>query len=149
MAWELHEAIQYYKGQGAPADQSALTNLLREIQSEFGAIPQWSLPEIAAAYSIKETFLQAIIKRIPSLRLENSHLLELCGGPNCSRRAKLAAFVENTYGSKPKQFTLRCTGCMRMCGKGPNLKWDGRVYNGADEALIRSLVEGTAVKPNK
>ena len=99
------------------------------------------MPEIATAYGIKETYLQAIIKRIPSLQLENSHLLELCGGPNCSKRARLAAFVESTYGPKPKNFTLRYTGCMRMCGKGPNLKWDGKVYNGADEALIKKLVE--------
>ena len=142
MSWNLSEAIQYYKTQGAPGDQIALTNLLREVQAEFGAVPQWVLPEIAAAYGIKETYLQAIVKRIPSLRLENSHLLELCGGPNCSKRAKLAAFVEQTYGPKPKNFTLRYTGCMRMCGKGPNLKWDGQVYNGADEALIQKLVEG-------
>ena len=141
MAWELHEAIQYYKRQGAPGDQNALTSLLREIQTEFGAVPQWVMPEIATAYGIKETYLQAIIKRIPSLRLENSHLLELCGGPNCSKRARLAAFVESTYGPKPKNFMLRYTGCMRMCGKGPNLKWDGKVYNGADEALIKKLVE--------
>ena len=141
MSWNLSEAIQYYKTQGAPGDQIALTNLLREVQAEFGAVPQWVLPEIAAAYGIKETYLQAIVKRIPSLRLENSHLLELCGGPNCSKRAKLAAFVEQTYGPKPKNFTLRYTGCMRMCGKGPNLKWDGKVYNGADEALILRLVE--------
>ena len=142
MSWNLSEAIQYYKTQGAPGDQIALTNLLREVQAEFGAVPQWVLPEIAAAYGIKETYLQAIVKRVPSLRLENSHLLELCGGPNCSKRAKLAAFVENTYGTKPKSFTLRYSGCMRMCGKGPNLKWDGQVYNGADEALIQKLVEG-------
>ena len=142
MSWNLNEAVQYYKTQGAPGDQNALTGLLREVQEEFGAVPQWVLPEIAAVYSIKETYLQAIIKRIPSLRLENTHLLELCGGPNCSKRAKLAAFVENTYGAKPKNFTLRYSGCMRMCGKGPNLKWDGQVYNGADEALIQKLVEG-------
>ena len=142
MAWELQEAIQYYKGQGAPGDQNALTSLLRELQSEFSAIPQWAIAEIMAAYGIRETYLQAIIRRIPSLRLENTHLLELCGGPNCSKQAGLAAFVEKTYGAKPKNFTLRYTGCMRMCGKGPNLKWDGKVFNGADEALIKKLVEG-------
>ena len=141
MSWDMNEAIQYYKGQGAPSDQNALIQLLREVQTEFGAIPRWALAEIAGACGIKETFLQAIIKRIPALRLEDSHLLELCGGPNCSKRAKLAAFVEQTYGPIPKNFTLRYTGCMRMCGKGPNLKWDGKVYNGADEALIRRLVE--------
>ena len=141
MAWELSEAISYYGTQGAPADQTALTSLLREVQQEFGAIPAWALETIAAAYGIKQSFLQAIIKRIPSLRLANSHCLELCGGPNCSKRAQLAAFVEKTYGRNPAQFTLRYTGCMRMCGKGPNLKWDGKIYNQADEALIRRLVE--------
>ncbi len=141
MTWELKEAIQYYRTQGAPADQNALTNLLREVQQHHGAVPAWALGTIAEDYGIRETFLQAIIRRIPSLRLENSHCLELCGGPNCSKRAKLAAFVEQTYGAKPAAFTLRYTGCMRQCGKGPNLKWDGKVYNGADEALIRKLVE--------
>ena len=141
MNWNMEEALQYYRSQGAPGDQNALTNLLREVQTEHGAIPQWTLGVIAEAYGIRESFLQAIIRRIPSLRLANSHCLELCGGPNCSKRAKLAAFVEHTYGAKPAAFTLRYTGCMRMCGKGPNLKWDGKVYNGADEALIRKLVE--------
>ena len=141
MNWNITEAIDYYRTQGAPSDQTALTGLLREVQEEFGAVPTWTLAQIASAYNIKESYLQAIIKRIPSLRLENSHCLELCGGPNCSKRAKLAAFVEHTYGTNPPNFTLRYTGCMRMCGKGPNLKWDGTVYNQADEALIRDLVK--------
>ena len=29
---------------------------------------------------------------------------------------------------------------MRMCGKGPNLKWDGTLYHHADEALIQKLI---------
>jgi len=142
MNWNINEAIEYYRSQGAPSDQNALTNLLWEVQEEFGAVPTWTLESIAAAYAIKESYLLAIIKRIPRLRLENSHCLELCSGPNCSKRAALAAFVEETYGKHPSGFTLRYTGCMRMCGKGPNLKWDGTVYNQADETLIRRLVEG-------
>ena len=39
MAWELKDAVSYYKKQGAPGDQNALMSLLREIQEEFGAIP--------------------------------------------------------------------------------------------------------------
>lgn len=143
MDWKMEEALEYYGKQGAPGDQNALTGLLREIQDAHGGIPVWTLGVVAQAYGIKETYLQAIIRRLPSLRLQNSHCLELCGGPNCSKRGKLAAFVEKTYGPKPAQFTLRYTGCMRQCGKGPNLKWDGKVYNGADEDLIRRLVEET------
>lgn len=142
MTWNLEEALAYYKKQGAPSDQSALISLLREIQQEHGgSIPKALLSPVGSYYGVKETYLYAIIRRIPSLRLRDTHCLELCSGPNCSRRAQLAAFVEKTYGANPKAFTVKYVPCMRMCGKGPNIRWDGSLYNGADEALIRRLVE--------
>ena len=140
--WNLEEAVTYYKQQGAPADQAALVSLLRETQKENGgAIPKNLLTVIAEALGVKESYLLAVVKRIPSLRISDSHCLELCGGPNCGKRAELAAFVEKTYGAKPKKFELKYVPCMRMCGKGPNIRWDGKIYHGADEALIRRLVE--------
>ena len=142
MAWDLQEAVQYYRNQGAPGDQNALIGLLREAQGAFGGIPAYLLPEMAQLLGTKESLLHALIRRIPSLRLSDSHCLQLCAGPNCSRRAQLAAFVEKTYGTKPEGFTLQYVPCMRLCGKGPNLKWDGRLYHQADEELIRRLVEG-------
>lgn len=142
MAWDLQEAIDYYKGQGAPAQQSALIALLREIQQENGgALAPYHIAAVAQGCGVKESFVQAIVARIPSLRLENRHILELCAGPNCPKRANLAQFVERTYGAKPAAFTLRYSPCMRMCGKGPNIKFDGQIYNGADEALIRKLID--------
>ena len=141
MDWNLEEAIAYFKTQGAPREQSAVVSLLREVQREWGGIPMHALTQIASAYGMKESYFLAIIKRIPSLRLSNTHELVLCAGPNCSKRAALAAFVEKTYGRNPKKFTVKYGPCMRMCGKGPNLKWDGKVYHGADETLIRSLVD--------
>ena len=142
MEFDLQEAAGYYRRQGAPGDQSALTSLLREVQEEHsGSIPQWIVPQLAALLNTKESFLLAVIRRIPSLRLRGEHLLELCDGPNCSKRAALASFVARTYGEKPKGFAVKYVPCMRMCGKGPNIKWDGKLYHGADEALIRRLVE--------
>lgn len=141
--WNLEEAVAYYKKQGAPGDQSALVSFLREVQGENGGgIPKGLLPQMGQLLGVKESYLLAIVKRIPSLRIADTHILELCGGPNCSKRASLAAFVEKTYGTKPKGFEVRYVPCMRMCGKGPNIRWDGQVYNGADEALIRRLLEG-------
>jgi len=139
--WDLQEAITYYKKQGAPADQSALIALLREVQQEQGgAIARDTLSGIADALGSKQTYLAAVIKRIPNLRLADTHVLELCAGPNCSKRAQLAAFVEKTYGAKPEKFTVKYVPCMRMCGKGPNLKWDGTLYHGADETLLKKLI---------
>ena len=140
--WNLEEAVAYYKQQGAPGDQSALVSLLREVQGENGGgIPKGLLPRMSQLLAVKETYLLAVVKRIPSLRIADTHVLELCGGPNCSKRARLAEFVEKTYGSKPKDFEVRYVPCMRLCGKGPNIRWDGVVYHGADEALIRRLLE--------
>lgn len=141
MDWNLSEAISYYKSQGAPADQNALVSLLREVQTESGgSIPRSILPEIAAGLGTKESLLNALIRRYPSLRLADTHTLELCGGPNCPRRAPLAAFVEKTWGPKPRGFTVKQVPCMRLCGKGPNIKWDGKLYHNADEALLRKLI---------
>ncbi len=143
MAWELSEAIAYYKRQGAPGDQTALISLLTEVQQEQGgAISPASLPPIAQALGVKDSYLQAIIRRIPRLRLSDRHVLELCAGPNCPRRAPLAAFVEKTYGKEPAGFEVKFVPCMRLCGKGPNLRWDGQLYHQADAALIRRLIEG-------
>ena len=138
--WNMEEAVAYYRRQGAPADQSALVSLLREVQSENGnAISSALLPELAQLLAVKESYLLALIKRIPSLRIADTHTLELCAGPNCSKRAALADFVEKTYGKKPVGFEVKHVPCMRQCGKGPNIRWDGELYNGADEALIRRL----------
>lgn len=148
--WMLPEAIDYYRGQGAPGNQQALIALLREAQEESGgAIPAVAVEEIAAEYQIKETFLQAIIKRFPSLRSQEApHRLEVCGGPHCGKSRVLANFAEKSYGVKSgvtcweAGFSYQVTGCMRNCGCGPNLKWDGVLYSKADPDLLRRLVEG-------
>ena len=138
--WSLEEAVAYYKGQGAPGNQTALVNLLKEIQQESGGgIPGYTLTEISNAYGIKESFLQAIIKCIPSLRLENVHCLELCAGPNCGKHSALAACAKKLHADSKGGFTLKFSPCMRMCGKGPNIRWDGTIYHQATEALLRKL----------
>ena len=143
MSWSMEEAAAYYKNQGAPGNSAAVISLLREVQQENGgSIPRFALVQLGAVLGVKESFFLALIRRIPSLRLGDTHCLELCGGPNCGKRAALADFVEKTYGSKPEKFTWRSVACMRMCGKGPNIRWDGTVYNQADPELLRRLIEG-------
>lgn len=139
MDWNLEEALAYYKKLGAPGDQNALISLLREIQQAHGGIPRHLLTEIAGHYGIKDSLLLALIRRIPSLRLGDTHVLEICSGPNCSKRAALGTVAEKLCAGKA---AVKYVPCMRLCGKGPNIKWDGKVYHGADEALIRRLTEG-------
>lgn len=139
MAWDMEEALAYYKKQGAPGNQNALIGLLREIQGQYGAVPGHVLAPIAQAYSIRESLLTALIRRIPSLRLENVHCLEVCGGPNCGKQCALWEQAEALCKGK-SNITLKQVPCMRMCGKGPNIRWDGKLHHRADEALLRKLI---------
>ena len=138
MDWNLDEAIAYYKKQGAPRDHSAVTALLKEIQLESGgSIPMAAVTRMAETLETKESFFLALIRRLPSLRLSDVHTLELCAGPNCGKHTALAAFAEKNCGSKVK---LKFVPCMRMCARGPNLRFDGKLYRGADEDLLRKLL---------
>ena len=140
MAFSLEEAAAYYKKQGAPGDQSALVSLLREVQQENGgAIPLAVLPVLGENLGVRESFLQAVIRRIPSLRLSDSHTLELCAGPNCGKHTSLATCAEKLC--KERNISVKFVPCMRLCGKGPNIRWDGQLYHHADQALLEKLIE--------
>lgn len=134
----MEEMIAYYKSLGAHADQTALISLLKEIQQAHGGIPAHLLGALAQALQVKESYLLAIIKRIPSLRLQDTHCLELCAGPNCSKAAALAAFAETL---KAPNLQLKYVGCMRMCGKGPNIRYDGKLYHNADQTLLTHIIK--------
>ena len=139
--WTLDEALTYYKRQGAPSDQTALRQLLREVQDQHGgAIPSHLMIPIAERLDVKESFLLAILKRSPGLRLKDEHLLELCCGPNCGKHTALAALAEELCATSPRKITLKFVPCMRLCGKGPNIRYDGVLYHHADEALLRRLL---------
>ena len=147
MEWNFEEALSFYKSIGAPSDQNALIGLLREIQQENGnSIPDFMAKLIAEAYVIKESYLLAIIKRIPSLRLNHQHLLEVCSGSHCGKHVALIACIEKLQKHSSNAFSLKIRPCMRMCGKGPNIKWDGIIYHNATEALIKQLLSDAKIE---
>ena len=139
MDWNLSEALICYQVQGAPGDQTALVGLLKEMQAASGgSISPVQLAEIAQYYQIRESLLLAIIKRMPSLHLAGTHRLEICAGPACERSKQLRDYLKKN--PAPSGVEVKFTGCMRQCGQGPNLKWDGILYNAADPALLRRLL---------
>ena len=133
------QIADYYKKQGAPADQTALVAMLREVQNEGGALSKDTVRVLAEYLQVKESFLLAVIRRIPSLRLEEAPVLELCSGPNCGKNIALAAAAERLCARTGTK--LRYMPCMRLCGKGPNLKYNGTLYHKADEALLERLLK--------
>lgn len=149
--WDLHEAVEYYKGQDAPQNQFALVELLKETQEHNGGVlTDVIIEEIAGLLNIKVTFLNAVIKRYPSLKpVSAPHRLEVCGGKNCAGNgsAALLKFIRQAYGvengiSVSGGFSFAVCNCLKQCGKGPNIKWDGEIYNAATPELINKLTGG-------
>ena len=142
----IREIIEYYRAQGAPQDQQMLIALLREVQQEAGGtLAQAALSEIADQLGMKTTMLHALIRRVPSLRMDNAaHRLEICG--TCRQGAKLRDEIERTYGVKSGAvceaagFSYHVTPCMKNCRNGPSIKWDGMLHSHADMELVRKLV---------
>ena len=146
MDWNLREAMEYYRRMDAPSDQSALIALLKEVQKERGCVSLAAIGEIAGFYGVKEGLLLALIRRIPSLRLDDTHTLALCAGPNCGKHACLAERAEALHAASGKAFRLEFLPCQRMCGKGPNVRFDGKLYHKADEALLMKLLTEAGIR---
>ena len=137
----MDEIIEYYKRLGAPSDQQAVISLLREVQKACGgSIPSAAVETIAEKLGAKPGLLLALIRRIPSLRLGEGHLLEICAGPNCGKHTFLLAAAEKMVAGR-KDVTLKTIPCQRLCGKGPNIRFDGKLYHGADAALVEKLLD--------
>lgn len=142
----MNELIEYYRSQGAPQDQQMLIALLRETQEACGGtLSAAALRTIADELSVKESMLTAIIRRVPSLRMDTApHLLEMC--QTCPKGRELRAWVQSTWhvqsGGVCEQagFRFRVTPCMKNCRFGPSIKWDGQLYSHATKELIEQLI---------
>ena len=63
-----------------------------------------------------------------------------------ARRRELLDFLSTEYGVEPggvaaAGFRLQTGGCMKNCGKGPCVRWDGTVYTGMTPESLRALIE--------
>ena len=73
----------YYKKQGAPGDQTALTSLLREIQSENGgSIPVHTLDVVAEALAQGKRVL-FVAEKMAALEVVQKRLDSIGIGPFC------------------------------------------------------------------
>ncbi len=135
----LTEIVTYYKGCGAPSDQSALLACLREAQDACGGILDAAAQqEIGEILGVKPSYLQAVTKRISDLKLSGAaHTLTVCTGVNCSRRgAEIRRYLEKELGAQSGKTFLNgrwmylTAGCQRACRTSPNVRIDGQLVTG-------------------
>ena len=62
------EILDYYRGLPERSSQEAIVEMLRELQGVHGCISPYVLEQAAEAAGVRDSMVQAICKRYPSLK---------------------------------------------------------------------------------
>ena len=65
---ETREILDYYRGLPERSSQEAIVEMLRELQDIHGCISPYMLEQAAEAAGVRDSMVQAICKRYPSLK---------------------------------------------------------------------------------
>ena len=146
---QTREILDYYRGLPQRSSQETIVEMLRELQDVHGCISPYMLEQAAEAAGVRDSMVQAICKRYPSLKTTPySHEIILCTGRNCAAKGSLTVMDElrKRLGvgkngiSEDGTVCLRTRNCLKNCRRAPNVMVDGRMYSGLDaEAILREL----------
>lgn len=143
------EILDYYRGLPERSSQETIVEMLRELQEVHGCISPYVLKQAAEAAGVRDSMVQAICKRYPSLKTAPySHEIILCTGRNCAAKGSLTVLDElrKRLGagkdgvSDDGTVCLKTRDCLKNCRKAPNAMVDGRMCSGLDaEGILREL----------
>ena len=118
-------------------------------QGVHGCISPYVLEQAAEAAGVRDSMVQAICKRYPSLKTAPyNHEIILCTGRNCASKGSLTVMDElkKRLGvgkngiSEDGTVCLKTRNCLKNCRKAPNVMVDGRLCSGLDaEGILREL----------
>ena len=65
---QTREILDYYRGLPQRSSQETIVEMLRELQDVHGCISPYMLEQAAEAAGVRDSMVQAICKRYPSLK---------------------------------------------------------------------------------
>lgn len=146
----LKEIIDYYKNHMDAGSSEDLLSMLREIQEVEGYIPVEVQTAISAYFSIKPSYLTAVMKRYPSLKEQPSKYdVKVCTGSRCQTNASAETIKEferqlrisKGQASPDSMFSLNSCPCMHLCQKGPNVMINGEIFHHVDKNQVSGLIK--------
>lgn len=130
---QIKEILDYYSGLERRASQEIIVDMLRELQELCGCISHALMEMAADAAGVKTSTIQAIVKRIPSLK-ETAYQKEIliCVGKNCAAKGNLELLEKvkkrleiNGDGiSRDGKVCLKTRACLKHCRTAPNVMVD-------------------------
>lgn len=126
-----------------------LLSMLREIQEAEGYISVEMQTAISDQFSIKPSYLSAVIKRYPSLKEQPSKYdIKVCMDCRCQSKESgetIKEFEQQLKVAKGQStpdgmFSLNTCPCLRICQKGPNVLINGELYSHVTGNKISGLI---------
>lgn len=146
---QLEEILNYYETECSPSSSENLVSMLHEIQEAEGCVSKEAQETITHRFSIKQTYLSAIIKRYPRLKEQAARCeIKVCTGGRCSAQGSLGLLKEfETHLDIKKgqttadgQFSLTTCSCLRRCAKGPNVMVNGVCHSSVDSKQVSAII---------
>ena len=113
------------------------------------------MSRVCKELGVKDSYINTVIKFTSDIKTEKvAHRLSICKGENCKSKgsSELHDHIIKKYKVNPGKvsekygFSYDVCGCMKQCAKGPNIRWDGKIYSKVTTKMLDSLITEKIVK---
>lgn len=120
---------------GIKPEQAELLQLLKDIQTQYGALSIELQHEIAEMLQISPSIITALIRITPSLKtVPYRHIITVCIGKSCRAAGSFSVLkaIQNLLNIETGQisadgcFKLTTRSCVKRCSEAPNILIDGK-----------------------
>ena len=133
------------------SDKEFLIQVLQDISSEYGYLPEPCLRRITERLNIPltEVFSAATFYKAFSLEPRGRHLIRVCLGTACHVRGASQVLskierrlsIEAGQTSRDLMFTLKIVNCLGACALGPVVMVDGEYHGQMTQAKVDRLLD--------
>jgi NADH-quinone oxidoreductase subunit E len=142
----INEIIDKYEGK-----ESALIQILLEIQSENGWLPKEALEIVTERLKVplnKVTNIATFHKSFSTIP-EGKHEIHVCNGTSCHVRGaqRIIDTIQDITGitsgetDSAMEYSLKTTTCLGCCSAGPVMVVDGKYHGGMEPVKAEELLK--------
>ena len=144
----INEILAYYSSRKDKKEQEMIVAMLRELQEICGGISPALQERAASTAGVKRSVVQYLVRMYSGLKeTPYEHTVTVCTGKRCRDKGGAAVLqaVRNELGIKKEGISadgnvyLNVRGCLRNCGKSPNLLIDGKMFSGVKPDQIGEI----------
>lgn len=144
----INEILAYYRGREDKKEQEVIVAMLRELQEVCGGVSPALQERAASVTGVKVSVVKYLVRMYSGLKeTPYEHTVTVCTGKRCRDKGGAAVLqavrkeldIKKEGISADGKVYLSVQGCLRNCGKSPNLLIDGKMFSGVRPEQIADI----------